>query len=124
MSPLRGAWPGGPSRNDEPRPQSRAYRLDTVEQIAHRKEEAWRERSRSRRRRRLTSALAAAAVVAVAAGVYLGLQGNRSSEELTAERRAEENPAPSSVVEELLEDPTVKELLAGERVEADAARRP
>lgn len=86
--PIKGSFPGGPTRRgpDDPAPPPR--RLRRVADIEARRLGRMVERRARTRRVRTTAALAAALAVAFGVGVALGLSSHRTAADLTAQREA------------------------------------
>lgn len=87
MNRIEGAYPGGPRKRDGDadegeRPRSPLTRAEEIEGRLH---DRRRRRVRRRRRRRLLVGLLVAVVAAGATGFWMGLQSNRTSEEIAAE---------------------------------------
>lgn len=82
-----GSYPGGPRRRRSgEEPESPPARLQTLEERAEREARARRSRGERQRRRRIVAVLVVASVVAGGVGFVLGVQADKASEELTAQR--------------------------------------
>lgn len=92
MERMDGAYPGGPRRRDEGEDGADADRrrphLSRAEEIEGRVHERRRSRARRRRSTRLLLGFLAALVVAGSAGFWMGLQANRTSEEIASEQES------------------------------------
>lgn len=90
MERIDGAYPGGPGRGDDDEEGARPRRLDLrrAEEVEGRLHERHRSSLRRRRRKRLLVGFLVALVVAGGAGYWLGLQANRTSEEIAAEQES------------------------------------
>jgi hypothetical protein len=87
MARIRGNYPGGPRRADEPAGEPASLpRLERVEELEARVGRKSRAREQRKRIRRVWSGFVVAVVLAAGIGVYLGVITHRTSEELTAER--------------------------------------
>ena len=85
---IAGSYPGGPRRSGEDaddRPRTRT-RLETLEERAERVSHVRRSRNERQRRRRMAAVLVVASLLAGGIGFVLGVQADKGSEELTAQR--------------------------------------
>lgn len=85
---ITGSYPGGPRRRgEEPDAEDRPHpKLERAQAIDMRAQERQRIAARQRRRRRVLSGFAIALVLAGGAGFWVGLQADRTSEEIAAEQ--------------------------------------
>lgn len=87
MDRINGAYPGGPrKRDDGGGDEDRRRKLDRAEEIEGRLHQRHRSAVRKRRKKRLLVGFAVAVLVAGAAGFWMGLQANRTTEEIAAEQ--------------------------------------
>lgn len=79
MTPIRGRYPGGPSRGPEPGPSR--PRPAGVEEIEGKRAARAEKAIRRRRRRRIRGGLGLILAIALATGGWLGIQAHTTAEE-------------------------------------------
>lgn len=105
-NPMKGSWPGGPSRSGEAEPLGRKPRLDSAESIDARAADRAQRHKHRRSARRKAILLAASMVAAGGVGWLMGVQSKQSPESIRLsqerERRAESDRFISSEVNRTL----------------------
>lgn len=117
---IGGSYPGGPRRRSAGDAEPEPTPLPSVEERGSRGRAARRSARERRRRRRAVGVLVAASVLAGGAGFVLGVQANRESEELTAER---EQARTSSGIAGMLRgetDRVIQQMWLSEIIEREA----
>jgi len=87
---ISGSFPGGPRRSAPVPDRNGPPRLARVEDIESRLARARLKHGRRRRRRRVVAGFGVVLVFAGGIGVFAGMRGNSTRDELTAEQEAEQ----------------------------------